>query len=291
MGKLSDIGTIKQILAKHGFSFSKALGQNFLINPTVSPKMAELCGAGEENTGVLEIGPGIGVLTCELVKRANKVVTVELDRRLIPVLNETLSGFDNVKIINDDIMKVDLKKLLMNEFSGMNVVVCANLPYYITSPVLMRLLEEKLGLSAITVMVQKEVAQRLCAGAENRKTGSISLAVNYYAEPKFLFNVKKESFMPEPKVDSAVVRLNVRENPPCKVLSEELFFKVIKMAFLQRRKTVINALASGGALKVSKPELAEIFERLEILPTKRAENLSIKQFADLANELYIRGFK
>lgn len=289
MCKLSDISTVKQILAKYGFRFSKALGQNFLINPTVSPKMAELCGAGKENTGVLEIGPGIGVLTCELAKRAQKVVAVELDRRLIPILNETLSGFDNVKIINDDIMKVDLKKLLKAEFLGMNVVVCANLPYYITSPVLMRLLEEKLEISAITVMVQKEVAQRLCAGAENRKTGSISLAVNYYAEPEILFGVKKGSFMPEPKVDSAVVRLNIRKSPPCKVLSEELFFKVIKMAFLQRRKTLINALTGGDAMEVSKPELVEIFERLDILLTKRAENLSIKQFADLANELHIRG--
>ncbi len=291
MCKLSDISTVKQILAKYGFRFSKALGQNFLINPTVSPKMAELCGAGKENTGVLEIGPGIGVLTCELAKRANKVVAVELDRRLIPILNENLSGFNNIKIINDDIMKVDLKKLLKTEFSGMNVVVCANLPYYITSPVLMRLLEEKLEISAITVMVQKEVAQRLCAGAENRKTGSISLAVNYYSEPELLFSVKKGSFMPEPKVDSAVVRLNVRKNPPCNVLSEELFFKVIKMAFLQRRKTVINALTGGDAMEVSKPELVEIFERLDILPTKRAENLSIKQFADLANELHILGHK
>ncbi len=291
MCKLSDISTVKQILAKYGFRFSKALGQNFLINPTVSPKMAELCGAGQENTGVLEIGPGIGVLTCELTKRAQKVVAVELDRRLIPILHENLSGFNNIKIINDDIMKVALKKLLKTEFSGMNVVVCANLPYYITSPVLMRLLEEKLEISAITVMVQKEVAQRLCAGAENRKTGSISLAVNYYSEPELLFSVKKGSFMPEPKVDSAVVRLNVRKNPPCNVLSEELFFKVIKMAFLQRRKTVINALTGGDAMEVSKPELVEIFERLDILPTKRAENLSIKQFADLANELHIRGHK
>ncbi len=291
MCKLSDISTVKQILAKYGFRFSKALGQNFLINPTVSPKMAELCGAGQENTGVLEIGPGIGVLTCELTKRAQKVVAVELDRRLIPILHENLSGFNNIKIINDDIMKVALKKLLKTEFSGMNVVVCANLPYYITSPVLMRLLEEKLEISAITVMVQKEVAQRLCAGAENRKTGSISLAVNYYSEPELLFSVKKGSFMPEPKVDSAVVRLNVRKNPPCNVLSEELFFKVIKMAFLQRRKTVINALTGGDAMEVSKPELVEIFERLDILQTKRAENLSIKQFADLANELHIRGHK
>lgn len=291
MCKLSDISTVKQILAKYGFRFSKALGQNFLINPTVSPKMAELCGAGQENTGVLEIGPGIGVLTCELTKRAQKVVAVELDRRLIPILHENLSGFNNIKIINDDIMKVALKKLLKTEFSGMNVVVCANLPYYITSPVLMRLLEEKLEISAITVMVQKEVAQRLCAGAENRKTGSISLAVNYYSEPELLFSVKKGSFMPEPKVDSAVVRLNVRKNPPCNVLSEELFFKVIKMAFLQRRKTLINALTGGDAMEVSKPELVEIFERLDILLTKRAENLSIKQFADLANELHIRGHK
>lgn len=291
MGKLSDIGTIKRILARHGFSFSKALGQNFLINPTVSPKMAELCGAGQENTGVLEIGPGIGVLTCELAKRAPKVVAVELDKRLIPILSETLADFNNVKIINDDIMKVDLKKLLKAEFLGMNVVVCANLPYYITSPVLMRLLEERLGLAAITVMVQKEVAQRLCAGAESRKTGSISLAVNYYAESELLFGVKKGSFMPEPKVDSAVVKLNVRKSPPCKVLSEELFFKVIKMVFLQRRKTVINALSGGNAIAMPKHELMEIFEQLGILPTKRAENLSIKQFADLSNELHLRGLK
>ena len=237
----------------------------------------------DENTGVLEIGPGIGVLTCELAKRAKKVVAIELDKRLIPVLAETLIDFKNVKIINGDVLKIDLKKLLDEEFLGMNVVVCANLPYYITSPVLIRLLENRLNFSSITVMIQKEVAQRICAGAGNRLTGSISLAVNYYTEPQFLFTVKSGSFIPEPNVDSAVVKLNLRKEKICDVIDEKLFFKIIKIAFLQRRKTIINALSNN--LKISKSELIDIFDRLKILSTNRAENLSIEQFACLANEL------
>lgn len=286
MDKLSDIGTIKRILTKHGFNFSKALGQNFLVNPSVCPKMAQQCGINE-NTGVLEIGPGIGVLTCELAQRAKKVVAIELDKRLLPVLNETLFEFDNVKIINNDIMQMDLKSLLTEEFFGMNVVVCANLPYYITSPILMKLLEEKLNLSAITVMVQKEVAQRICAGAGNRNSGSISLAINYYAEPEILFFVKSGSFMPAPKVDSAVIRLNIRKNPACEVCDEKLLFRVIKVSFLQRRKTVINALSNNWNL--SKETLFSVFDELEIEAKSRAENLTLEQFAKLTNFLCKRG--
>ena len=286
MDKLSDIGTIKRILTRHGFNFSKALGQNFLINPSVCPKMAQQCGI-DENTGVLEIGPGIGVLTCELAQRAKKVVAIELDKRLLPVLNETLPEFDNVKIINNDVMKMDLKSLLTEEFFGMNVVVCANLPYYITSPILMKLLEERLNLSAITVMVQKEVAQRICAGAGNRNSGSISLAVNYYAEPEILFFVKSGSFMPAPKVDSAVIRLNIRKNPACEVCDEKLLFKIIKISFLQRRKTVVNALSNN--LNLSKETLLSVFDELKIEAKSRAENLTLEQFAKLTNFLFERG--
>lgn len=286
MDKLSDIGTIKRILTKHGFNFSKTLGQNFLINPSVCPKMAQQCGI-DKNTGVLEIGPGIGVLTCELAKRAKKVVAIELDKRLLPVLNETLAEFDNVKIINNDVMKMDLKSLLTEEFFGMDVVVCANLPYYITSPILMKLLEERLNLSAITVMVQKEVAQRICVGAGNRNSGSISLAVNYYAEPEILFFVKSGSFMPAPKVDSAVLRLNIRKNPVCEVCDEKLLFKIIKISFLQRRKTVVNALSNN--LNLSKETLLSVFDELKIEAKSRAENLTLEQFAKLTNFLFARG--
>lgn len=286
MDKLSDIGTIKRILTKHGFNFSKTLGQNFLINPSVCPKMAQQCGI-DKNTGVLEIGPGIGVLTCELAKRAKKVIAIELDKRLLPVLNETLSEFDNVKIINNDVMKMDLKSLLTEEFFGMDVVVCANLPYYITSPILMKLLEERLNLSAITVMVQKEVAQRICVGAGNRNSGSISLAVNYYAKPEILFFVKSGSFMPAPKVDSAVLRLNIRKNPVCEVCDEKLLFRIIKISFLQRRKTVVNALSNN--LNLSKETLLSVFDELKIEAKSRAENLTLEQFAKLTNFLFERG--
>lgn len=282
MDRLSDINTIKKILTKHGFNFSKALGQNFLINPNVCPKMADLCGANE-NTGVIEIGPGIGVLTCELAKRAKKVVSIELDKRLIPVLNETLSDFNNVKIINDDVMCVNLKDLISEEFAGMDVVLCANLPYYITSPIIMKLLEDHLNLKSITVMIQKEVADRICAGECDRKTGSISLAVNYYSEPEMLFPVSRGSFMPAPNVDSAVIKLNVRENTPYNVINEKLFFKIIRAAFSQRRKTAINSLSN--MLGIDKNSLIEIFNELDIPASSRAENISLEQFSKIENVL------
>lgn len=282
MKKLSDIGTIKEILGRHGFTFSKSLGQNFLINPTVCPRMAELSGAGQ-GVGVIEIGPGIGVLTNELCQLADKVVAVELDKRLLPVLDETLSEYDNLKVINDDILKIDLHKLIEEEFNGMDVVVCANLPYYITSPVIMKLLEDKLPISAITVMVQKEAAQRICAEVGTRQSGAVTVSVNYYAKPEMLFSVSAGSFMPAPKVDSAVLRLNILKEPVIYVSDENKFFSVVKAAFSQRRKTLANSLSSG--LSMPKAEINEILAKSAVLPNARAEQLRLKDFESIANNL------
>ena len=282
MNRLSDIGTIKEILGKHGFTFSKSLGQNFLINPSVCPRMAELSGAGE-GVGVIEVGPGIGVLTNELCQLADKVVAIELDKRLLPVLDETLAEYDNIKVVTADVMEVDLHKLIEEEFKGMEVVVCANLPYYITSPVIMKLLEDKLPISAITVMVQKEAAQRICAEVGSRESGAVTVSVNYYAKPQMLFGVSAGSFMPAPKVDSAVMRLDVLDEPPVQVEDENKFFAVVKSAFSQRRKVISNSLSSG--LSKSKAEVSEILEKANISPTARAEKLTLQNFADIANNL------
>ena len=281
MRGLSDIGTIKDILHRHGFTFSKALGQNFLINPSVCPRMAELSGAGE-GVGVIEIGPGIGVLTNELCQLADKVVAVELDKRLIPVLGETLAEYDNVKVINADVLELDLNKLIEEEFSGMEVVICANLPYYITSPVIMKLLEDKLPITAITVMVQKEAAQRICAPVGSRESGAVTVSVNYYAEPSLQFHVSAGSFMPAPKVDSAVIRLDVRKEPPV-ITDEQKFFRVVKAAFSQRRKVISNSLSSG--LKMSKDEINEVLAAANVPSNARAEKLSLDDFAAIAGNL------
>ena len=282
MNRLSDIGTIKDILSRHGFTFSKSLGQNFLINPSVCPRMAELSGAGK-GVGVIEIGPGIGVLTNELCKLADKVVAIELDKRLLPVLEETLGEYDNLKVINADVLETDLRKLIEDEFSGMEVVVCANLPYYITSPVIMKLLEDKLPISAITVMVQKEAAQRICAEVGSRQSGAVTVSVNYYAKPEMLFSVSAGSFMPAPKVDSAVIRLNVLDKPPVMVNDEKKFFSVVKASFSQRRKVISNSLSSG--LSLDKSKTAEILEKSDVPLNARAEKLSLQNFADIANNL------
>lgn len=282
MNRLSDIGTIKDILSRHGFTFSKSLGQNFLINPSVCPRMAELSGAGKK-VGVIEIGPGIGVLTNELCKLADKVVAIELDKRLLPVLEETLGEYDNLKVVNADVLETDLHKLIEEELSGMEVVVCANLPYYITSPVIMKLLEDKLPISAITVMVQKEAAQRICAEVGSRQSGAVTVSVNYYAKPEMLFSVSAGSFMPAPKVDSAVIRLNVLDEPPVKVNDEKKFFSVIKAAFSQRRKVISNSLSSG--LSLDKSKTAEVLEKSGVPLNARAEKLSLQNFADIANNL------
>ena len=282
MDNLTNILTIKDILSRHGFTFSKALGQNFLVNPSVCPRMAEYCGA-KEGVGVIEVGPGVGVLTHELCKRADKVVSIELEKRLMPVLEETMAEHSNFKVINADILKIDLHKLIEDEFKDMRVVVCANLPYYITSPVIMKLLEEKLPIESITVMVQKEAAQRICADLGTRNSSAVTVAVNYYSTPQLLFHVSAGSFMPAPKVDSAVIKLDVSSEPRVKTLDEKMFFKVVKAAFAQRRKTLSNSLSSG--LSLSKDVVAQVLEKSELPATTRAEQLTLEDFAKIADAI------
>ena len=279
MQRLSDISTIRAVLEKNGFHFSKALGQNFLINPSVCPRMAALSGAAD-CAGAVEVGPGIGVLTWELSKVAKKVVSIELDKRLLPVLDETLADCDNVKIVNADVMKLDLRRMIEEEFPGGEVAVCANLPYYITSPVIMRLLEERLPVTSITVMVQKEAAERLCAHPGERACGAVSAAVWYYAEPEILFQVSRGSFMPAPNVDSAVIRLRIRRTPPVEVADEPFFFRVVRAAFAQRRKTAVNSIAN--TLGRSKQAVAAAFDAAGVPQNARAEALTLEDFAALA---------
>ncbi len=281
MKRLSDIGTIKDILSRHGFTFSKALGQNFLINPSVCPRMASCSGAGK-GVGVIEIGPGIGVLTNELCQLADKVVAVELDKRLLPVLDETLAEYDNIKVVNADVLELDLNQLIKDEFEGLEVVVCANLPYYITSPVIMKLLEDRLPITAVTVMVQKEAAQRICAQVGSRMSGAVTVSVNYFAKPQLLFGVSAGSFMPAPKVDSAVIRLDILKQPPVQA-DEKLFFAVVKAAFSQRRKVIANSLSAG--LGRSKEEITSVLGAAGVSPTARAEKLSLEDFAAIANAI------
>ena len=279
MASLTDIGAMREILSRHGFSFSKALGQNFLINPSVCPRMADACHPEiDGDFAVLEIGPGLGVLTRELSRVAKKVLSIELDTRLLPVLSETLADCPNVTVIHGDAMKLDLAALIAEQAEGLPVVVCANLPYYITSPILMNLLESRLPIRCITVLVQKEAAQRLCAAPGTRECGSVTLAVNYFAEAQILFPVSRGSFMPAPNVDSSVIRLRLREQPPCTVSDEGLLFRLIHAAFNQRRKTLSNSLCGAG---YSKPQVAAALTAAGLSPTARAEELSMQQFADL----------
>ncbi len=278
MQNLSSPAVIRDIMTRHGFHFSKALGQNFIVNPAVCPKMAEMAGAAP-GVGVIEIGTGIGVLTAELAARADKVVAIELDKRLLPVLSETLAEFDNITIINEDVLKVDLHRLIAQQFAGMEVIVCANLPYYITSPIIMTLLEGHLPIRSITVMVQKEAAQRITARPGTRAVGAVSLAVRYYCEPTVLFPVSRGSFLPPPDVDSAVIRLDLLSAPPIDIPDEACFFRIIKAAFSQRRKTLSNSLSSG--LSLSKPQIGALLEQAGIPATARAEELSMEQFGSL----------
>ncbi len=277
--RLTDMGYIRSLLERHGFRFSKKLGQNFLINPSVCPRMAEACGCTAD-TGVLEIGPGFGVLTRELSLRAGKVVAIELDDRLPPVLAETLIGRDNVEIISGDCMKLDLAALLRKKFGNRPVAVCANLPYYITSPILMDLLESRLPVTNITVMVQKEAAQRLCARPGTREAGAVTLAVQYYARAETLFSVSRGSFMPAPNVDSAVIRLTVRPEPPCAVKDEKLLFRLIRAGFGQRRKTLVNSLSAAG---FGREAVLAALEAAGVAPTARAEELTLEQFAAVSD--------
>ena len=282
---LTDISTIKKVMGENGVTFSKGLGQNFLVNPTVCPRMAD---AVRESTdgkiGVLEIGAGVGVLTKELLERCEKVVCVELDTRLFPVLDDTLSGYDNLTLINADILKVDLEKVIEEHFDGMEIFVCANLPYYITSPVIMRLLEEKLPFNKIIVMVQKEAGDRLCAKVGTRESGAVTVAVNYYAKARKLFDVSRGSFMPSPNVDSCVIELDLTQKGNYNVKDEKLFFKMIKSAFAQRRKTILNSISSG--MGIDKAKLLQAIENAGLSQTARAEALTMEELTDLSNKIY-----
>lgn len=277
---LSDINTVRALLQKNGFTFKKSLGQNFLINPAVCPAMADA--ACDNQTGVIEIGPGIGVLTAELSARAKRVVAIELDERLKKILPATLSDCENVEIIYGDVLKTDLKKLITEKFSDCErVAVCANLPYYITSPIVMTLLESRLPIDSITVMVQKEAAERLCAKVGTRQAGAVSVAVSYYSEPEILFEVDKNSFMPPPKVDSAVIQLHIRNNPPVKVGSEEGFFRLVMACFAQRRKTLVNTVSSAAG--IDKENIKKALTQLGLSETVRGERLTLEQLAELSN--------
>lgn len=282
MLNLANPATIKELCARHGFAFSKSLGQNFLINPDVCPKIAEL-GNASKDFGIIEIGTGFGVLSAELCKRAKKVVAIEIDEKLISVLTETMAEYENFKVITADVLKVDIRKLIEDEFQGLRVAVCANLPYYITSPIVMGLLEQRLPIESITVMVQKEAATRLCANPGTRECGAVTAAVHYYSSPKLLFNVSRGSFLPAPNVDSAVIRLDVRQEPVFEVSSEELLFKLIRSAFSQRRKMMANPVSGGLGLK--KSLLLELMEEVGISKAARAEELTLEQFIALANRI------
>lgn len=277
---LTDRAYLRELLSRHGFTFSKALGQNFLVNPAICPKMAELGGA-QSGCGVLEIGPGIGVLTAELAERADKVVCIELDARLPAILAETLKDYSNVEIISGDVMKVDLKTILTERFGGMPVYVCANLPYYITTPILMMLLEERLDIQAITVMVQKEAAARLCAAPGERECGAISAAIAYYCEPQVLFQVSAGSFMPAPNVDSAVIRLDILKQSPVTPKDERFMFSVVKASFAQRRKTVCNSVSSS--LSLPKAVVADAISQAGLPESIRAERLTLQDFCRLSD--------
>lgn len=280
---LSDINTVRSLLEKNGFSFKKSLGQNFLINPEVCPAMA--AAACDKETGVLEIGPGIGVLTAELSKTAKRVVAIELDDRLKKILPLTLAECDNTEIIYGDATKLDLEALITEHFAACKkIAVCANLPYYITSPLIMQLLESRLPVDAVTVMVQKEAAERLCAAVGTRDAGAVSVAVSYFSEPEILFTVGRESFMPSPKVDSAVIRLKIRKEPPVHVNDEKAFFKLVKCCFAQRRKTLVNTVSNTAGLE--KEHIRAALSSLGLAETVRSEQLTLYELAELSNRLF-----
>ena len=278
---------IRELLAKYGFHFSKSKGQNFLTQRWVPERI--VCASGIDKTcGVIEIGPGFGPLTQELCQKAGKVVAIEVDQTLQPVLRETVGEFSNLEILFADALKTDLPAMVADEFSGLRPVACANLPYYITSPVLTKLLESRC-FSLITVMVQREVAQRICAAPGSGDYSAFTVLCNYHAQPELLFDVPASCFFPQPKVTSAVVCLKVRTEPPAELLDEHTFFRTVRAAFAQRRKTLLNALSSGFS-ELGKSELAETLHTCSISPMVRGETLDIPSFAALSNALYRRLF-
>ena len=282
---LTEIKTIKALLARHGFHFSKSMGQNFLIADWVPRDIAEAAGL-DEGCGVLEIGPGIGPLTVQLAQRAGRVAAIELDRALLPILAETLAGYPNAQVIPGDVMKLDLAALAAEQFPGMAVKACANLPYNITTPVITKLLEAGC-FQSITVMIQREVARRICAEPDSADRGAFSLFCQYHAQCELLFDVGPECFLPAPKVTSSVIRLIPRSQPPVDADPEALF-RLVKAAFAQRRKTLLNALSAAYGSRLSKDELRQAISDCGLSETVRGERLSLDEFSNLANILQAR---
>ena len=270
------------VLQKYNFNFQKKFGQNFLIDTHVLDKIIRSAGITKDDF-VLEIGPGIGTMTQYLCENAREVVAVEIDKNLIPILEDTLSEYNNVSVINEDILKVDLNKLAQEKNGGKPIKVVANLPYYITTPIIMGLFESHVPVASITVMVQKEVADRMQEGPGSKDYGALSLAVQYYANPEIVANVPPNCFMPRPKVGSAVIRLTCHEEPPVQVEDENLMFRIIRASFNQRRKTLVNGLNNSPEISIPKEMIAEAIAELELSPSIRGEALSLEQFARLSN--------
>ncbi len=282
MMNLTDIQTVKALLTKYGFQFSKGLGQNFLIDDTVCPRITEY-GNARPGNGILEIGPGIGTLTQELALHAEKVTAIELDKRLFPILEETVGSFDNLHILSGDILHQDIPKLREQEFPGLPVSVCANLPYYITTPILMHLLESDANLETITIMVQKEVAEKLRASVGTREAGAITVAVNYYGTVELLFPVSRECFMPQPNVDSAVIQIQVKKRFETELYDKKLFFSMIKNGFSQRRKMMVNGLSA--TMGYEKETLENLISDMGLPRKVRIEQLKMEQLVTLCNRL------
>jgi 16S rRNA (adenine1518-N6/adenine1519-N6)-dimethyltransferase len=279
----------REILEKYGFSFKKSLGQNFLIDTNILQNIVEYAELSNESCAI-EIGPGIGALTEQLAKRAKKVVAFEIDQRLLPILEDTLAPYDNVKVIHQDVLKADVKAVIEEEFGAeQDLMVVANLPYYVTTPILMKLLEEQLPLRGIVVMLQKEVAERMAANPSTKEYGSLSIAVQYYTEAKTVMIVPKTVFVPQPNVDSAVIRLTKRKEPAVSVLDESFFFEVVRGSFAQRRKTILNNLSHNlSSYKFSKDQILESLNEVGIAPVRRGESLSIEEFGVLSDDLFKR---
>ncbi|MCA1032846.1 16S rRNA (adenine(1518)-N(6)/adenine(1519)-N(6))-dimethyltransferase RsmA [Bacillus timonensis] len=277
----------RSILEKYGFSFKKSLGQNFLIDTNILHRIvdhAEL----HDDSGVIEIGPGIGALTEQLAKRAEKVVAFEIDNRLLPILADTLSPYSNVRVIHQDVLKADVLEVIKQEFkTKQDLMVVANLPYYVTTPIIMKLLEDKLPIRGIVCMLQKEVADRISASPGTKEYGSLSIAIQYYCKAETVMTVPRTVFVPQPNVDSAVIRLLKRDRPIIEVVNELFFFEIIRASFAQRRKTILNNLTNNLEKgKMKKVEIEEALQEVEIDPRRRGETLSIEEFGRLSDRLY-----
>lgn len=285
MKNLASPKVIKEILDESGFKFSKSLGQNFLIDESVLDKMIEGSGI-DKNTNVIEIGPGFGTLTQRLCISSKKVVAIEIDSSAVPILEKNLEEFDNLKIINDDVLKCDLGKIIAEEFGGEKIKIVANLPYYITTPIIMHILESRIKTDSLCIMIQKEVAQRIAAMPSCKDYGALTVAVNYYSEPRLICHVPPSSFIPMPKVSSSVISLDIRNAPPVNVKNEKGYFKVVKAAFGQRRKTLLNALSNSPAIPLSKDEILNVLKTCGIDEKRRGETLSLQDFANITNMIF-----